>query len=38
MTGKDEIFRILRNLSLDRTAVRLMQEDVDRIAEDEKQK
>ncbi|MBQ3702935.1 MAG: hypothetical protein II885_09270 [Oscillospiraceae bacterium] len=38
MTGKDEIFRILRNLSLDRTAVRLMQEDVARIAEDEKQK
>ena len=38
MTGRDEMLGILRNLSLDRTAVRLMQEDVARIAEDEKQK
>ncbi|MBQ3803659.1 MAG: hypothetical protein IJK03_09185 [Oscillospiraceae bacterium] len=38
MTGRDEMLGILRNLSLDRTAVRLMQEDVTRIAEEEKQK
>ena len=38
MTEKDEIFRELRNLSLDRTAVLLMREDIARIEEDEKQK
>ena len=38
MTGKDEILSILRNLSLDRKAVRLMQEDIARIKEDEKKK
>lgn len=38
MTVKDEILRDLRNLSLDRTAVLLMQEDISRIREDEKQK
>ena len=38
MTGKDEILIALRNLSLDRKAVRLMQEDIARIEEDEKKK
>ena len=38
MTGKDEILCILRNLSLDRTAVRLLKEDISRIGEDEKPK
>ena len=38
MTGKEEILRALRNLALDRTAVRLMREDIARIEEDEKQK
>ena len=38
MKGKEEVLSILRNLSLDRTAVRLMQEDIARIEEDEKQK
>ena len=33
---KDEILSILRNLELDRTAVTLMQEDIARIAEDQK--
>lgn len=38
MKERDEMFRELRSLSLDRTAVRLMQEDIARIEEDEKQK
>ncbi|MBQ3803295.1 MAG: hypothetical protein II845_06325 [Oscillospiraceae bacterium] len=38
MKAKDKMLHALRNLSLDRTAVRLMQEDINRIAEDEKQK
>ena len=38
MTERDEIFKTLRCLSLDRTAVQLMQEDIARIEEDEKQK
>ncbi len=38
MTAKEELLRDLRNLSLDRKAVRLMQEDIARITEDEKQK
>lgn len=38
MTARDEIFRTLRNLSLDREAVALMREDIARIEEDEKQK
>jgi DNA-directed RNA polymerase sigma subunit (sigma70/sigma32) len=38
MNAKEEFLRDLRNLSLDREAVRLMQEDIARITEDEKQK
>ena len=38
MTARDEIFRTLRNLSLDREAVALMREDIAGIEEDEKQK
>ncbi len=38
MTARDEIFRTLRNLALDREAVALMQEDIAGIEEDEKQK
>lgn len=38
MNAKEEFLRDLRNLSLDRKAVRLMQEDIARITEDEKQK
>ena len=38
MTGKDEIFKELSNLMLNRTAARLMQEDIAGIEEDEKQK
>lgn len=38
MTGKEEVLSILRNLTLDRTAVRLMQEDIAHIEEDEKRK
>lgn len=38
MTERDEIFKTLRSLSLDRTAVQLMQEDIAHIEEDEKQK
>ncbi len=38
MTGKDEILAALRNLSLDRTAVQLMREDIAAIEEDGKKK
>ena len=38
MNGKEEMLHALRNLSLDRTAVRLMGEDISRLEEDEKQK
>ena len=38
MNAKEEFLRDLRSLSLDREAVRLMQEDIARITEDEKQK
>ena len=38
MTARDEIFRMLRNLALDREAVALMREDIAGIEEDEKQK
>ena len=38
MNGKEEMLHALRNLSLDRTAVRLMGEEISRLEEDEKQK
>ena len=38
MTAREEVLRDLRHLGLDRTAVRLMQEDIRRIQEDENRK
>ena len=38
MSLRDEIFKELRNLTVDRTAVQLMREDIARIEEDVKQK
>lgn len=37
MTTKEEMVRTLRNLALDRNALLLMQEDITRLEEDEKQ-